>query len=92
MQTPLRASHDSGVACTLRLSAVDAPDGVAFVLLDADTGAELWSAKLPFAGTAPPAVYEVAGRQYIVITSTGGGRVGGPSGAGDAYVAFALKP
>ena len=39
MQTPLRASHDSGVACTLRLSAVDAPDGVAFVLLDADTGA-----------------------------------------------------
>ncbi len=59
---------------------------------DADTGAELWSAKLPFAGTAPPAVYEVAGRQYIVITSTGGGRVGGPSGAGDAYVAFALKP
>ena len=59
---------------------------------DADTGAELWSAKLPFAGSAPPAVYEVAGRQYIVITSTGGGRVGGPSGPGDAYVAFALKP
>jgi len=58
---------------------------------DADTGAELWSAKLPFAGTAPPAVYEVAGRQYIVITSTGGGRVGGASGPGDAYVAFTLK-
>jgi quinoprotein glucose dehydrogenase len=58
---------------------------------DADTGAELWSAKLPFAGTAPPAVYEVGGRQYIVITSTGGGRVGGASGPGDAYVAFTLK-
>jgi hypothetical protein len=26
-----------------------------------------------------------------VITATGGGRVGGKSGAGDAYVAFALK-
>ena len=58
---------------------------------DADTGKELWSAKLPFAGTAAPAVYEVDGRQYVVITATGGGRVGGASGAGDAYVAFALK-
>lgn len=58
---------------------------------DADTGAELWAAKLPFAGTAAPAVYEVAGRQYVVITATGGGRVGGASGPGDAYVAFALK-
>jgi quinoprotein glucose dehydrogenase len=58
---------------------------------DADTGAELWSAKLPFAGTAAPAIYEAGGRQFVVITSTGGGRVGGKSGAGDAYVAFALK-
>lgn len=58
---------------------------------DADTGEELWSAKLPFAGTAAPAVYEVEGRQFVVITATGGGRVGGPSGPGDAYVAFALK-
>jgi quinoprotein glucose dehydrogenase len=57
---------------------------------DADTGAELWAAKLPFAGTAAPAVYEAGGRQYVVITATGGGRVGGPSGPGDAYVAFAL--
>lgn len=58
---------------------------------DADTGAELWSAKLPFAGTAAPAIYEAGGRQFVVITATGGGRVGGKSGAGDAYVAFALK-
>lgn len=57
---------------------------------DVDTGKELWSAKLPFAGTAAPAVYEAGGRQFVVITATGGGRVGGKSGAGDAYVAFAL--
>jgi quinoprotein glucose dehydrogenase len=56
---------------------------------DSGSGKELWSAKLPFAGTAAPAVYEVAGRQYVAITATGGGRVGGP--AGDAYVAFTLK-
>jgi quinoprotein glucose dehydrogenase len=58
---------------------------------DADTGVELWSAKLPFAGTAAPAIYEAGGRQFVVITATGGGRVGGKSGPGDAYVAFALK-
>lgn len=58
---------------------------------DSDTGAELWSAKLPFAGTAAPAIYEAGGRQFVVITATGGGRVGGASGAGDAYVAFTLK-
>lgn len=57
---------------------------------DADTGKELWSTKLPYAGTAAPAVYEAEGRQFVVITATGGGRVGGPSGTGDAYVAFAL--
>ena len=57
---------------------------------DADTGAELWSYKLPFAGTAAPAIYEVGGHQFVVITATGGGRVGGASGPGDAYIAFAL--
>ncbi len=57
---------------------------------DADTGKELWAAKLPFAGTAAPAIYEAGGRQFVVITATGGGRVGGKSGPGDAYVAFAL--
>ncbi len=63
-----------------------------FRAFDADTGAELWSAKLPFAGTAAPAIYEVNGRQFVVITATGGGRVGGASGPGDATVAFALPP
>jgi len=55
---------------------------------DQDTGAELWSAKLPWVGTAPPACYEVNGRQFIVIAATGGGKLGTP--LGDAYVAFAL--
>jgi quinoprotein glucose dehydrogenase len=57
---------------------------------DADSGGQLWEAKLPFAGTSAPAVYEVDGKQFVVVTSTGGGRVGGKSGAGDAYVAFCL--
>jgi quinoprotein glucose dehydrogenase len=55
---------------------------------DKDTGAELWSAKLPWTGNAPPASYQVNGRQFIVIAATGGNKLGTPYG--DAYVAFAL--
>jgi len=55
---------------------------------DAATGKELWKAKLPWGGYAPPATYQIDGRQYIVIAATGGGKLGGPMG--DAYVAFAL--
>ncbi len=53
---------------------------------DADTGAELWSAKLPFAGTAAPAVYEVNGRQRAGYHGNrrrpGGGAMGGGGGGG----------
>jgi quinoprotein glucose dehydrogenase len=55
---------------------------------DSHSGAELWEYKMPFGGFAPPATYEVNGRQYVVIASTGGGKLGGP--LGDAYIAFAL--
>jgi len=55
---------------------------------DKDTGAALWSAKLPWTGSAPPATYAVNGRQYIVIAASGGNKIGTPYG--DAYVAFAL--
>ncbi len=54
---------------------------------DKDTGAELWAAELPWVGNAPPATYEVDGRQYIVIPATGSKL---ESQRGDAYVAFAL--
>ncbi len=55
---------------------------------DSATGKELWEHKLPYGGFAPPATYEVKGRQYVVIPATGGGKLGGE--LGDAYVAFAL--
>jgi quinoprotein glucose dehydrogenase len=56
---------------------------------DKTNGTELWSFKLPYGGYAAPATYEVNGRQYVVIASTGGGKLGGE--LGDAYVAFALQ-
>jgi glucose dehydrogenase/sugar phosphate isomerase/epimerase len=55
---------------------------------DADNGAELWSCQLPLHSTAPPASYEVGGRQFVVVPVTGGGKLGGPTG--DAWMAFAL--
>ena len=55
---------------------------------DKDTGRELWSAVLPWTGSAPPATYEVNGRQFVVIVASGGNKIGTPFG--DAYVAFAL--
>lgn len=51
------------------------------------TGKLLWEADLPASGFATPAVYEVNGKQFLVI-ACGGGKLGKPSG--DAYVAFAL--
>jgi quinoprotein glucose dehydrogenase len=54
---------------------------------DKDTGRELWSAQLPWTGSAPPSAYEVDGRQYIVIGATGNKL---DRTFGDAYVAFAL--
>lgn len=59
-----------------------------FRAFDADTGAELWSVKLPFGGNVPPATYQVNGKQYVVIPASGGGKLATPQG--DAYVAFAL--
>jgi quinoprotein glucose dehydrogenase len=56
---------------------------------DKDTGAELWSGKLPWVGIAPPATYELNGRQYVVTAATGN-KLGKQSEYGDAYVAFAL--
>jgi len=55
---------------------------------DKSSGKELWSAPLPWVGNAPPASYQVHGRQFIVIAATGGNKLGTPYG--DAYVAFAL--
>ena len=54
---------------------------------DKATGKLLWEADLPAAGNATPAVYELNGKQYIVI-ACGGGKTKDPSGS--QYVAFAL--
>ncbi|HXM39439.1 MAG TPA: pyrroloquinoline quinone-dependent dehydrogenase [Gemmatimonadales bacterium] len=53
---------------------------------DVQTGRELWKASLPAGARATPMTYEAGGRQFVVIAAGGGG----PFGAGDAIIAFAL--
>jgi quinoprotein glucose dehydrogenase len=59
-----------------------------FRAFNRNTGKLLWQVKLPYAGFATPSVYELNGKEYIVI-ACGGGKLGTKSG--DEYVAFALK-
>ncbi len=58
-----------------------------FHAFDKLTGKLLWETELPAAGNATPSVYEIGGREYIVIVC-GGGKNEAPSGS--SIVAFAL--
>jgi quinoprotein glucose dehydrogenase len=70
--------------------------GVVFVAASRDekirafdnrSGKVLWEHQLPAGGYATPAVYEVEGKQFVVI-ACGGGKMGTKSG--DSYIAFSL--
>jgi quinoprotein glucose dehydrogenase len=54
---------------------------------DKSNGNLLWEAKLPAPAFATPAMYEIDGKQYLVV-ACGGGKLGTRSG--DSYIAFAL--
>lgn len=60
-----------------------------FHVFDSRTGKLLWETELPFSGNATPAVYEVNGREFVVIAAAGGRRRETTSGG--SYVAFALE-
>ena len=65
---------------------------------DEETGKVLWAKEIGGSSRGVPAMYEVNGRQYLVISvAPGGGRAGGPAAASPesgnlptGYVAFAL--
>jgi quinoprotein glucose dehydrogenase len=60
-----------------------------FHALSADTGRELWSARLPASAHALPITYEIGGKQFIVIAAGGSAKID-EEGQSDAMVAFAL--
>jgi quinoprotein glucose dehydrogenase len=69
---------------------VGATDDERFRAFDAKTGKELWTVKLKGAAEATPMTYEGRdGRQYVVISSTGGGFFGNAVND-DSILAFAL--
>ena len=77
--------------------AVATAGGVVFIAATADEkirafdknqGQILWEYQLPAGGYATPTIYQVDGKQYVVIIAGGGGKNGTPSG--DSIVAFAL--
>jgi quinoprotein glucose dehydrogenase len=40
--------------------------------INAETGEELWSFQMEAAGSVPPTIFEINGRQYVTFLSTGG--------------------
>ncbi len=58
-----------------------------FRAFDKLTGKLLWETTLPAAGNATPSIYQIRGREYVVIVC-GGGKNGAPSGS--SVVAFTL--
>ncbi len=60
-----------------------------FRAFDLKTGAILWEADIPAAGTAVPVTYEANGEQYVVIPAGGHSMYG--STMGDSVVAYKLK-
>jgi quinoprotein glucose dehydrogenase len=60
-----------------------------FRAFDVETGRLLWETPVPYSATATPMTYRAAnGKQYVVVSAGGYGRVGMPTG--DHVVAFAL--
>src|SRR5262249_46755536 len=85
-----RPGNGGTIATAGGLVFVAATDDGRFRAFDAKNGKELWTFKLGGAANATPSTYlGKDGRQYVVITSTGGGFFSAPV-ADDSIMAFAL--
>jgi quinoprotein glucose dehydrogenase len=86
-----RPGNGGTIATAGGLVFVGATDDARFRAFDAKNGKELWSFKLGGAANATPSTYlGKDGRQYVVITSTGGGFFGAPL-TDDSIMAFAVR-
>jgi quinoprotein glucose dehydrogenase len=55
---------------------------------DSETGQEIWKYQLPAGGQATPMTYSIGGKQYLVISAGGHGKLG--TKQGDYVIAFTL--
>jgi quinoprotein glucose dehydrogenase len=85
-----RPGNGGTIATAGGLVFVGATDDGRFRAFDAKTGAELWTFKLGGTASAVPSTYLGRdGRQYVAVTSTGGGLLGSPV-TDDSIMVFAL--
>jgi quinoprotein glucose dehydrogenase len=85
-----RPGNGGTIATAGGLVFVGATDDARFRAFDAKTGKELWTYRLKGAAEATPITYQGRdGRQYVVITATGGGFFNNPV-TDDSVIAFAL--
>jgi quinoprotein glucose dehydrogenase len=85
-----RPGNGGTIATAGGLVFVGATDDARFRAFDAKTGTELWTVKLGGAAQATPSTYLGRdGKQYVVITSTGGGFFDAPL-TDDSIIAYAL--
>jgi quinoprotein glucose dehydrogenase len=85
-----RPGNGGSIATAGGLVFVGSTDDGRFRAFDAKTGKEIWTVKLGAAAHATPSTYLGRdGRQYVVITSTGGGFLAAPL-TDDSITAFAL--
>jgi len=86
-----RPGNGGSIATAGGLVFVGATDDARFRAFEAKSGKELWVFKLGAAAHATPSTYLGRdGKQYVVITATGGGALEAPT-ADDSVTAFALK-
>jgi quinoprotein glucose dehydrogenase len=85
-----RPGNGGSIATAGGLVFIGSTDDSRFRAFDAKTGKELWTVKLGGAAHATPSTYlGNDGKQYVVITSTGGGFFDAPL-TDDSVTAFAL--
>jgi quinoprotein glucose dehydrogenase len=86
-----RPGNGGTIATAGGLVFVGATDDARFRAFDSKTGNELWTVKLKGAAEATPMTFEGRdGKQYVVITATGGGFFNNPV-TDDAVIAYALE-
>ncbi len=85
-----RPNMGGSIVTATGLVFIGATDDSRFRAFDATTGKELWAVKLEASAHATPITYEGSdGKQYVVITSTGGGFLDSPL-TSDTVTAFTL--
>jgi quinoprotein glucose dehydrogenase len=86
----------TGTAATVKGGVIPTATGLVFAtaadrkvhVYDSTTGTQIWELPLGGATSGSPSMYELRGRQYLLVTATPSPTTSGPSG----IVAFALKP